>query len=78
LPIRREQIIDTSGAGDVFHGAYLASFLAHPHLSWHDHFCYARAASAHKIQCLGNEAGLPGPEHIEAVLKAFAELAQPA
>jgi sugar/nucleoside kinase (ribokinase family) len=78
LPVPRDRIIDTSGAGDVFHGAYMASYLRHPDQPWYDHFCFARAASAHKIQHLGNEAGLPGPDHIAAVLKAFTELAQPA
>jgi sugar/nucleoside kinase (ribokinase family) len=78
LPVPRERIIDTSGAGDVFHGAYIASYLSQPHLSWHDHFCFARAASAHKIQHLGNEAGLPGQDHIRAILKAFTEVVQPA
>jgi sugar/nucleoside kinase (ribokinase family) len=78
LPVPREYIIDTSGAGDVFHGAYVASYLTQPKLSWHDHFCFARAAAAHKIQHLGNEAGLPAADHITAVLKAFTELAQPA
>jgi sugar/nucleoside kinase (ribokinase family) len=78
LPVPRERIIDTSGAGDVFHGAFMASYLRAPHSSWHDHFCFARAASAHKIQHLGNEAGLPGHDHISAILKLFTEVAQPA
>jgi sugar/nucleoside kinase (ribokinase family) len=78
LPVPRERIIDTSGAGDIFHGAYMASYLSQPDLPWHEHFCLARAASAHKIQHLGNEAGLPGHHHISAILKAFSEVAQPA
>ncbi len=28
LPVPADEIIDTSGAGDVFHGAYVASYLA--------------------------------------------------
>ena len=51
--------IDTNGAGDVFHGAYVYSYLAHPGKSWREHFDFARAASTFKIQRLGNEAGLP-------------------
>ena len=51
--------MDTSGAGDVFHGAYVYSYLAPPHASWDEHFRFARAAAAHKVQRLGNEAGLP-------------------
>src|SRR4029453_6218723 len=30
MPIPRERVIDTNGAGDVFHGAYVYSYLAHP------------------------------------------------
>src|SRR2546421_695079 len=59
LPIPRERVIDTNGAGDVFHGAYIYSYLSNPGKSWQDHFEFARAASTYKIQRLGNEAGLP-------------------
>ncbi len=52
-------VIDTSGAGDVFHGAYVASYLERPKARWVEHFRFARAASAFKVQHLGNEAGLP-------------------
>jgi len=30
LKVPKEKIIDTSGAGDVFHGAYCASYLERP------------------------------------------------
>ncbi len=59
IPIPRERVIDTNGAGDVFHGAYVYSYLAEPERRWEDHFRFAQAASAFKIQRLGNEAGLP-------------------
>ncbi len=71
LNVPREKIVDTSGAGDVFHGAYCASFLARPEAPWRDHFDYARAASAHKIQHLGNEAGLPSNDDVLAARAAF-------
>jgi len=64
LPVPAEKVIDTSGAGDVFHGAYVASYLTRPGDPWLEHFLFARAASAWKIQHLGNEAGLPSPENI--------------
>ena len=51
--------MDTSGAGDVFHGAYVYSQLAKPYASWDEHFHFARAAAGYKVQHLGNEAGLP-------------------
>lgn len=59
LPVPEDKVIDTSGAGDVFHGAYMASYLERPDDPWVEHFLFARAASAYKIQHLGNEAGLP-------------------
>ncbi len=64
LPVPKEIIIDTSGAGDVFHGAYIASYLSRPDDPWVEHFLFARAASAWKIQHLGNEAGLPSRENV--------------
>jgi len=73
LRVPPTQVIDTSGAGDVFHGAYCASYLDRPDASWRDHFAFARAASAYKVQHLGNEAGLPSQADIAAVRDAFAE-----
>ena len=69
--IARERVIDTNGAGDVFHGSYVYSYLSNPDLSWAEHFSFARAASAHKIQRLGNEAGLPTLADITSVRQEF-------
>jgi len=71
LSVPREKIIDTSGAGDVFHGTYMASYLHNPTARWAMHFDNARAASAYKIQHLGNEAGLPSLADIEAMKKLY-------
>ena len=59
LAVPPDRVLDTSGAGDVFHGAYVYSYLADAAKSWEEHFRFARAASTYKIQHLGNEAGLP-------------------
>ncbi|GGH22042.1 ribokinase [Alsobacter metallidurans] len=75
LNVPSSVIIDTSGAGDVFHGAYVASYLQRPELSWAEHFDFARAASTFKIQHLGNEAGLPSQADIAAIRDHFAEAA---
>lgn len=71
LKVPSEKVIDTSGAGDVFHGAYCASYLERPEAPWREHFEFARAASAHKIQRLGNEAGLPSRADVEAARAGF-------
>jgi sugar/nucleoside kinase (ribokinase family) len=71
MPIPRERVLDTNGAGDVFHGAYIYSYLAHPGRSWREHFDFARAASTFKIQRLGNEAGLPTLVDIAKVRHEF-------
>ena len=71
LTVPQEKVIDTSGAGDVFHGAYCATYLEKPEAPWREHFDFARAASAHKVQHLGNEAGLPSRADVEAARAAF-------
>src|SRR3984957_6250832 len=73
LAVPEEKIIDTNGAGDIFHGAYMYSFLANPFGMWEDHFRFARAASAHAIQYLGNEASLPSLAQINEAHARFDE-----
>ena len=75
LAVPPERVIDTNGAGDIFHGAYLYSAIAHPDLSWREHFIFARAASAHAIQRLGNEQSLPSLDDVRAVQAAYPERA---
>jgi len=71
LAVASGRVLDTSGAGDIFHGAYIYSYLTNPKMSWEAHFLFARAASAFKIQHLGNEAGLPTLSDIAAVRNEF-------
>ena len=66
-----DRVIDTNGAGDVFHGAYVHSYLSNPAMAWEQHFQFARAAATYKIQRLGNEAGLPTAADIAAVKREF-------
>jgi sugar/nucleoside kinase (ribokinase family) len=72
LALPEKRIVDTSGAGDVFHGAYIYSYLADSAKTWEQHFDFARAAAAYKVQHLGNEAGLPTLADINAVRREFA------
>jgi sugar/nucleoside kinase (ribokinase family) len=73
LAVPAERVVDTSGAGDVFHGAYLYAYLADPTGTWESHFRFARVASAFKIQHLGNEAGLPTLEDIDGIRRRFGD-----
>ena len=67
LPVPAARVRDTSGAGDVFHGAYVYSYLGEPSAkAGRSTSGFARHAAAFKIQHLGNEAGLPTLDDIEA------------
>ena len=74
LAVPQRRIVDTNGAGDIFHGAYVYSYLVDPAGAWEAHFRFARAASAHAIQHLGNEASLPTLAQIGEAEARFAEL----
>lgn len=75
LKVPSAAIVDTNGAGDIFHGAYMYSYLARPLMRWEDHFRFARAASTHAIQHLGNEAKLPTRADVELVETRFQPMA---
>ncbi len=74
LAVSPNRVLDTSGAGDVFHGAYVYSYLADASKSWEEHFRFGRAASACKIQHLGNEAGLPTLADIATAEREFGNI----
>jgi sugar/nucleoside kinase (ribokinase family) len=71
LSVPPDKVIDTNGAGDIFHGAYVHSYLTAPQRSWAEHFDIARAAGAHSVQHLGNEQSLPTLADIEEARVAF-------
>jgi sugar/nucleoside kinase (ribokinase family) len=73
LNVPDDKVIDTNGAGDIFHGAYVYSYLRDPDSPWERHFKFARAASAHAIQFLGNEASLPTLAQTNEAQARFAE-----
>jgi sugar/nucleoside kinase (ribokinase family) len=78
LNVPNESVIDTNGAGDIFHGAYVYSYLVDPDVDWEQHFKFARAASAYAIQRLGNEASLPTLAQINETAARFGERRQTA
>ncbi|PVE26138.1 ribokinase [Microvirga sp. KLBC 81] len=73
LDIPASLVVDTNGAGDIFHGSYVYSAMARSGLPWREHFIFARAASAHAIQHLGNEASLPSLKDVEETQAQFSE-----
>lgn len=77
LNVPSDLVIDTNGAGDIFHGAYVYSYLIDPDSEWERHFKFARAASAHSIQHLGNEASLPTLTQINDAAARFDERRPP-
>ncbi len=71
LAVPSSAVVDTNGAGDVFHGAYMYSYLSDPDANWETRFLFSRAASAHAVQFLGNEAKLPSVADVRAAEKTF-------
>ena len=60
------QVVDTTGCGDVFHGAYAAAFTRG--LPAQDRMRYAAAAAALKATRPGGQAGIPTRAQVEAFL----------
>jgi len=75
LDVPDDRVVDTNGAGDIFHGAYVHSAIARPDAGWQEHFAFARAASAYSVQHLGNEASLPTLSDIAETQARFREKA---
>ena len=75
LAVPKAEVIDTNGAGDIFHGAYVYSYLAAPEQPWDAHFRFARAASAHSVRFLGIEHSLPTRADIAVAEHTFREAA---
>ncbi|MCC4247057.1 sugar kinase [Stappia indica] len=73
LDVPKARIVDTNGAGDVFHGAYVYSWMRDSTAAWEQHFRFARAASSHAIQHLGNEESLPSVADVEAAMSEWTE-----
>ena len=65
-------VVDTTGAGDVFHGAFLYGFLQ----GWEagDILRFANAVSALKCTCLGGRTGIPRLEEVRRFLGARGEI----
>lgn len=68
--------VDTTGAGDVYHGGYIYGLLQ----GWQMARCMRFAAAAAAIKCsqIGAQSGIPTLDHIRAFLKKEAETASSA
>ncbi|MCX5795873.1 MAG: PfkB family carbohydrate kinase [Elusimicrobia bacterium] len=59
VPQKRYAALDTTGCGDVFHGAFLARYLKAR--DFRAALVFAQAAAGQKTLRLGGRAGIPGP-----------------
>ncbi|MDE0723727.1 MAG: PfkB family carbohydrate kinase [Alphaproteobacteria bacterium] len=69
IKLPKGAVVDSSGAGDVFHGAYLTSYVENPDADWADHFTFARSASALAVQVLGTEISIPDRSAVDEMMK---------
>jgi sugar/nucleoside kinase (ribokinase family) len=62
--------VDTTGAGDVFRGAFVAACLKSPDADIEDVLTYANAVAALNCRALGARAGIPAPPEVDDLLWA--------
>jgi sugar/nucleoside kinase (ribokinase family) len=62
--------VDSTGAGDVFRGAFAAACLRDPGGDVEDVLRYANAAAALNCRALGARAGVPRPDEVERLIAA--------
>jgi sulfofructose kinase len=64
------ECVDSTGAGDVFRGAFVAACLRSPDGDIEEVLSYAGAAAALSCRALGARAGIPRPDEVERLLVA--------
>jgi sugar/nucleoside kinase (ribokinase family) len=67
-PAFQVDCVDTTGAGDVFRGAFAAGCLRSPDEELEDVLTYANAVAALNCRALGSRGGLPTPDEVEQLL----------
>ena len=75
LAVPKDEVIDTNGAGDIFHGAYVYSYLSAPEKPWDAHFRFARAARRIRCAISGIEHSLPTRDDVLAAERELREAA---
>ena len=67
-PAFQVDCVDSTGAGDVFRGAFAAGCLRAPHDDLEDVLTYANAVAALNCRALGSRGGIPTPDEVEQLL----------
>jgi len=69
LPAYRIPAIDTTGAGDVFHGAFAGCIASGS--DWESVLNYSSAAAALSCTRMGARTGIPGKNEVDCFLERF-------
>jgi sulfofructose kinase len=69
-PAFRVTCVDSTGAGDAFHGGFVAACLRDPNTSVDDTMRYANAVAALNCRALGARGGMPTVDEVDALLMA--------
>ena len=69
-PAFQVDCVDTTGAGDVFRGAFVAGCLKGPDADVEDILTYANAVAALNCRALGARGGIPTPQEVDELLWA--------
>ncbi len=67
-PAFQVDCVDSTGAGDVFRGAFAAGCFRSPEGELEDVLTYANAVAALNCRALGSRGGIPTPEEVEQLL----------
>jgi ribokinase len=62
--------VDSTGAGDAFHGGFVAACLRNPHDDVENIMAYANAVAGLNCRGLGARGGMPTAVEVEAMLVA--------
>jgi sulfofructose kinase len=62
--------VDSTGAGDAFHGGFIAACLRNPDAAVEDIMAYANAVAALNCRGLGARGGMPTSDEVDAMLMA--------
>lgn len=64
-PMPEISVKDSTGAGDIFHGAYVLNYLKQPKLAFKEHFEYANIVAGLAVQRIGTVSSIPTLEEIK-------------